>query len=114
MTGDLLQVHACKHRPQSAAVAVKYKGYRFYFDDRDLNSQSTFQLLLERFSIEIRGGGGQRLPVLTLGVKATACRAIAVRLAVVRYVSRCDERVWILRSIAAARWAHWSRKIENV
>lgn len=68
MTGDLLLVHSCKHRPKSAAVAIKYKGYWFYVDDSDLNSQSTFQLLLELFSIEIRGGGGQRLPVLTLGV----------------------------------------------
>ena len=68
MTGDLLQVFTSKHRPKCAAIAIPYRGYWYYIDDRDLNSQSTFVLLAELFSIEIRGGGGARLPVLTLGI----------------------------------------------
>ena len=68
MTGDLLQIFSSKHKPECAAVAVYYNGYWFYIDDRDLESQSTFTLLAELFSIEIQGGGGAQLPVLTLGV----------------------------------------------
>ena len=58
MNGDLMRIFSCDHRPKNAAVAVKYKGYWFYIDDRDLNSQSTFTLLVEMFGIEVRGGGG--------------------------------------------------------
>jgi hypothetical protein len=58
MTGDLIRISSCDHCPKKAAVAVKYKGYWFYIDDSDLNSQSTFMLLVEMFGIEVRGGGG--------------------------------------------------------
>jgi hypothetical protein len=58
MTGDLFRVMSCKKCPKHAAVAVPYKGYWFYIDDSDLNSQSTFMLLVELFGIEVRAGGG--------------------------------------------------------
>ena len=68
MTGDLLKVHVTKKKPNSASVAVPYMGYWYYIRESDLNSKSTFNLLLELFNIEVRGGGGSNLPVLTLGV----------------------------------------------
>ena len=68
LTGDLLQVFSSHHKPKCAAVAIPYRGHWYYIDDRDLNSQSTFVLLAELFSIEVRSGGGSRLPVLTLGL----------------------------------------------
>lgn len=58
MTADLFTVCSCKRHPENAAVAVQYKDYWFYIDDRDLTSQSTFTLLVELFGIEVRGGGG--------------------------------------------------------
>ena len=58
MNGDLFNVYCCEHKPANAAVAVQFKGYWFYIDDSDLNSQSTFILLVELFGIEVRGGGG--------------------------------------------------------
>ena len=68
MTGDLLRVCCDKHRPKHAAVTVPYKGYWFYIDDRDLNSQSTFTLLVELFGIEVRVGcGGGFLYTLNVG-----------------------------------------------
>jgi len=68
LTGDLFQVCSCKHRPKTTAVAVKYKGYWFYIDDRDRSSQSTFTLLIELFGIEVRaGGGGGSLYTLNVG-----------------------------------------------
>ncbi len=68
MTGDLLQVHASRHRPECAAVAVPYRGYWYYIDQSDVNSRSTFLFLLQLFSIETKAGGGAGLPVLTLGI----------------------------------------------
>jgi hypothetical protein len=68
MTGDLLQVCTVWRGPPCAAVAVRYRDYWYYIDDRDLNSQSTFVLLVELFSIEVRTGGGARLRVLTLDI----------------------------------------------
>ncbi len=51
-----------------AAVSIPYKGYWYYIDDRDLNSQSTFTLLVELFGIEVRaGGGGGFLYTLNVG-----------------------------------------------
>ena len=67
MTGDLLRVHCRKKRPKCAAVAVRHHGYWFYIEVTDLTSKATLALLLEVYNLEIRGGGGRQVPVLTIG-----------------------------------------------
>ena len=66
MSGDLFQVHCSLLCPTDAAVKVKYKGYWFYVCECDLDSKSTFNLLLELFNLEIRAGGGAQIPLLTI------------------------------------------------
>lgn len=66
MTGDLFHVKVQSKRPREAAVAVKYRDHWFYIDEADLDSKSTFNLLLELFNLEIRAGGGSQIPLLTI------------------------------------------------
>ena len=55
--------------PDNAAVAIQYKDYWFYIADHDLETKSTFTLLVELFGIEVRvgGGGGGFLYTLNVG-----------------------------------------------
>jgi hypothetical protein len=67
--GGLFTVHYAKQhrRPECAYVAVKYRGYWFYIDDRDTASKITFSLVstMARVNlIGVRKGG----PALTLPV----------------------------------------------
>jgi len=66
MTGDLFRVNVQRLRPRNAAVAVRHAGYWFYIDETDLDSKSTFNLLLELFNLQIRAGGNTQVPILTL------------------------------------------------
>ena len=52
-------------RPTGAHVAIPYRGYWYYIDERDHSSKATFSLLMELARLELvgRSGGG---PVLTL------------------------------------------------
>jgi hypothetical protein len=52
-------------RPEHAQVAVKYRGYWFYIDDRDNDSKTTFSLMVVMTRLNLLGTrkGG---PVLTL------------------------------------------------
>jgi hypothetical protein len=69
VTQGLFLVRACKqhHRPEHAQVAVRYRGYWFYIDDRDQDTKATFSLVahLVRLNVAERRAGG---PVLTLPV----------------------------------------------
>lgn len=65
---DLLQVHWSRFPPHSAAVTLHYRGHWFYIDDADAASKETFELLLELYNLEIRGGGAASLPLLTLPI----------------------------------------------
>ena len=67
VSGDLLRVEFSKHKPLCSAVAVKYRGYWFYIDDRDHSSKATFALLMQLFELRASGGAGQG-PVLTLPI----------------------------------------------
>ena len=62
------RVHFSKHRPSHAAVAVKYRGYWFYIDDRDHESKTAFFQLKKMIILQLRGGGAEALPVLTLPI----------------------------------------------
>lgn len=67
--GGLFTVYSVKQhrRPACAFVAVKYRDYWFYIDDRDAATKSTFSLLLTMTRVNLLGSrkGG---PVLTLPV----------------------------------------------
>lgn len=63
---ELLRVRVSKVRPAHAAVAVRHRGHWFYIEDSDRTSKETFELLLELYNLEIRGGGAANIPVLTL------------------------------------------------
>jgi len=70
VTGGLFTVHSVRQhrRPACAAVAVKYRDYWFYIDDRDADSKITFELMLVMTRMNLLGvrkGGG---PALTLPV----------------------------------------------
>jgi len=66
--GDLLRIRSSKVRPCHAYIAVCYHGHWFYIDEADTVSRETFELLLELYYLEIRGGGAVGSPLLTLPV----------------------------------------------
>ncbi|HIF01182.1 MAG TPA: hypothetical protein EYG03_12830 [Planctomycetes bacterium] len=66
MTAGLFHVRCSKKPPTDADVAVKHRGYWFYVSNCDLDSKSTFNLLLELINLEIRAGGGAQIPLLTI------------------------------------------------
>jgi hypothetical protein len=69
VTAGLFTVHSFKQhcRPEHAAVAVKYRDYWFYIDDRDSDSKITFLLTMTMTRVNLLGvrKGG---PALTLPV----------------------------------------------
>jgi hypothetical protein len=59
------------HRPEHAYVAVRYRDYWFYIDDRDHNSKMAFNQVyhLSRLDLAVSGARLERTrPVLTLPV----------------------------------------------
>jgi hypothetical protein len=69
LTRGLFEVHACKgHKPPANAyVAVRYRGYWFYLDDRDQESKATFALMLHLTRLDFAGQRPRGIrPVLTL------------------------------------------------
>ncbi len=65
---DLLQVRVANKAPAGTALAVKHRGYWFYIDESDLSSKRTMGLLTSLVRLEVRTGGTQNVPVLTLPV----------------------------------------------
>jgi hypothetical protein len=70
VTAGLFTVHAWKgHKPPpDAHIAVKYRGYWFYIDDRDQASKQTFSLTLELLRLDFGAQDGVSGPFLTLPV----------------------------------------------
>ncbi len=61
----LIRVHSCPHRPADAFVAVPYKGYWFWIDDRDLPSKRMFSFLMFIFTL-VETGGKEGAPIVTI------------------------------------------------
>lgn len=67
VTGDLLRIPSAPQRPDDAFVAVPYRGTWFYIADDDLDSKSTFGLLVQLFSLQA-GDSRSLVPMLTLPI----------------------------------------------
>jgi hypothetical protein len=67
-TVDLFETHVCKgHKPPPTAyVAVKYRDYWYYIDDRDGVSKATFELMLQFSRLDFGRRKPSAGPVLTL------------------------------------------------
>lgn len=69
LTRGLFEVHCCEgHKPPPTAyIAIKYRGYWYYIDDRDQASKSTLSLVLQLSRLDF---GTQKAtgPILTLPV----------------------------------------------
>ena len=68
--GGLFKIHSAvsKGPPPCAHVAVCYRGYWFYIDERDRDSKATFALLVELSRIQLSSDKGGQGPVLTLPI----------------------------------------------
>jgi hypothetical protein len=67
VTGDLLTIRSSEEKPLRATVRVFYRDTWFYIDDSDLNSKSTFSLLMQIYSLQ-SGAIKSTEPILTIGV----------------------------------------------
>jgi hypothetical protein len=67
-TAGLFEVHVCggKKPPATAYVAVKYRGYWYYIDDRDGPSKETFALVLQLSRLDFGRRPPTAAPLLTL------------------------------------------------
>jgi hypothetical protein len=63
----LLTVHCSRERPDSAFVAVSFRGYWFYIADGDVASKSTFLLLANSFSLQA-GDAKSLMPTLSVSI----------------------------------------------
>lgn len=66
--GSVFEVKSAKQRPANSALAVPYRGYWFYLPDDDLQSKSTFLLLMQLFNLQA-GQNETRGPTLTIPVR---------------------------------------------
>jgi len=62
---SLISINHSTEKPEDAFVAVKYRDYWFYIDDRDLLSKRTFTFLMILFSVT-ETGGKEGLPLVTI------------------------------------------------
>lgn len=64
-TGGLVRIHCTEDKPADAFVAVAYRDYWFWIDDRDLRSKRAFTFMLMLFTL---GDTGQKepLPLITI------------------------------------------------
>jgi len=67
VTEGVMRIRSSGSRPESAAVAVHYRGSWFYIDDADLDSKSTFSMVAQLYALQAGNARGLR-PVLTLPV----------------------------------------------
>ena len=61
----LIRINYSKEYPENGFVAIQYRDYWFYIDDRDLLSKRTFAFLMILFSL-METGGTEGLPIVTI------------------------------------------------
>lgn len=75
MTGEMVQgvpvpplisIHSAAEKPGDAFIAVPYRNYWFWIDDRDLRSKSLFSFLMFIFSLTETGGAKEGTPIVTV------------------------------------------------
>ncbi len=64
--GGLLQIRTADEEPENAYVKVQYRDHWFFIEDSDLESKSTFSLLLLIFSVQSAGAEAGLTPLLTV------------------------------------------------
>jgi hypothetical protein len=62
---SLISINHSTEKPEDAFVAVKYRDYWFYIDDRHLKSKMSFTFLMILFSVT-ETGGKESLPLVTI------------------------------------------------
>tara|TARA_Y100000588_G_scaffold120688_1_gene132074 strand:- start:13 stop:1101 length:1089 start_codon:yes stop_codon:yes gene_type:complete len=65
--GSVFRVAHSKKRPPASAIAIPYRGYWFYIADDDLETKTTFLLLMQLFSLQA-GQTSSVPPTLTIPV----------------------------------------------
>jgi|CXWL01.1.fsa_nt_gi hypothetical protein len=66
--GRLFQIRQSQEPPSMATVAIPYRGNWFYLADNDLESKSTFMLLIQLFRLQA-GAANMAGPTLTIPVR---------------------------------------------
>ncbi|MHC1741594.1 MAG: hypothetical protein AB9873_01020 [Syntrophobacteraceae bacterium] len=61
----LIRIRSSPHQPADAFVAVPYRGYWFWIDDRDLPSKRMFSFLMFIFTL-VETGGKEGAPIVTI------------------------------------------------
>jgi hypothetical protein len=61
----LIRIHSSTHRPADAFIAVPYRDYWFWIDDRDFRSKALFTFLMFIFSLT-ETGGKEGAPIITV------------------------------------------------
>jgi hypothetical protein len=61
----LIRIESAPERPADAFLAVPYRGYWFWIDDRDMGSKRLFTFLMFIFTL-VETGGKEGAPVLTI------------------------------------------------
>ena len=61
----LMDIHHSKERPADPFIAVEYRDYWYWVDDRDFRSKRTFAFLMILFSLS-ETGGKEGLPLVTI------------------------------------------------
>ena len=62
----LIRIHSTTDKPGDAFIAVPYRNYWFWIDDRDLRSKTLFSFLMFVFSLTETGGVKEGAPIITV------------------------------------------------
>ncbi|MEM6998952.1 MAG: hypothetical protein AAF419_03830, partial [Pseudomonadota bacterium] len=66
--GSVFEIKSAESKPENTSLAVSYRDHWFYIPDNDLQSKSTFLLLMQLFNLQA-GQNETRGPTLTIPVR---------------------------------------------